>query len=251
MRKILSARANLRGGIIHVILALLFSGAFAPGAWAAVVQITKTANSTITVPSYASGDTLQIVGAALQTETGDWDALGALTTTPYELVLNDATTEIPARAFEIQQLAVCCRITAITANSVTNVGDRAFYNCLTLTTVSLPAAAAIGDSAFTLCLSLTDMTLPNAPPSVAESAFQYGTSPAVVIWTPSGDASAYSGWNGYFSEGMTVQQIPAVPRNFTATPGDTQVSLTWEAPASEGSSAVTGYNLNCRQNISM
>ena len=41
--------------------------------------------------------------------------------------------------------------------------------------------------------------------------------------------------------GLTV---PTVPQNFTATPGDTQVELTWEAPASDGGAAITHYEVS-------
>jgi len=35
--------------------------------------------------------------------------------------------------------------------------------------------------------------------------------------------------------------VPGVPQSFTATPGDTQVVLSWTAPASNGGSAITKY----------
>jgi PKD repeat protein len=37
--------------------------------------------------------------------------------------------------------------------------------------------------------------------------------------------------------------IPGVPTGLTATPGSTQVLLTWVAPAGNGGSAITGYNV--------
>ncbi len=36
-------------------------------------------------------------------------------------------------------------------------------------------------------------------------------------------------------------KVPSVPQNLAATPGDGEVVLTWQAPASNGGSAVTGY----------
>jgi hypothetical protein len=41
--------------------------------------------------------------------------------------------------------------------------------------------------------------------------------------------------------GLTV---PTVPQNFTATPGDTQVELSWEAPASDGGAAISHYEVS-------
>ena len=35
--------------------------------------------------------------------------------------------------------------------------------------------------------------------------------------------------------------VPDAPQNLTAAPGDGRVTLTWQAPANDGGSAVTGY----------
>jgi titin len=41
-----------------------------------------------------------------------------------------------------------------------------------------------------------------------------------------------------------VATVPTAPRNFTGTPGDGRVSLSWTAPASDGGSPVTGYRVS-------
>ncbi len=38
--------------------------------------------------------------------------------------------------------------------------------------------------------------------------------------------------------------VPTAPQNFTATPGDGQVALSWTAPASDGGSAITKYQVS-------
>src|SRR6185295_18385956 len=39
----------------------------------------------------------------------------------------------------------------------------------------------------------------------------------------------------------TPRTVPGAPTLNTATPGDTQVALSWTAPSSSGGSAITGY----------
>jgi alpha-tubulin suppressor-like RCC1 family protein len=41
--------------------------------------------------------------------------------------------------------------------------------------------------------------------------------------------------------GLTV---PTAPQNFTVTPGDTQVALSWAAPVSDGGAAISGYEVS-------
>ena len=45
---------------------------------------------------------------------------------------------------------------------------------------------------------------------------------------------------------LTVKQVtaPTAPRNFTATPGDGQVALSWTAPASDGGAAISRYEVS-------
>ena len=58
-----------------------------------------------------------------------------------------------------------------------------------------------------------------------------------------------SGGNGItesFDVSFTVNpapKAPTAPQDFTATPGDTEVELSWTAPASEGDAAISGYEV--------
>jgi hypothetical protein len=57
-------------------------------------------------------------------------------------------------------------------NSVTSIGDWAFYGCSNLTSVTIPnSVTSIGGWAFSFCSSLTGVTIPNSVTSIGEWAF--------------------------------------------------------------------------------
>ena len=57
-------------------------------------------------------------------------------------------------------------------DSVTEIGDDAFYNCDALTSVTIPnSVTEIGDDAFENCGSLTSVTIPDSVTSIGSSAF--------------------------------------------------------------------------------
>ena len=69
------------------------------------------------------------------------------------------------------KLIVGCKNTII-PNSVTSIGNGAFYNCIGLTSVSIPnSVTSIGDSAFDSCWGLTSVTIPNSVTSIGKNAF--------------------------------------------------------------------------------
>jgi hypothetical protein len=57
-----------------------------------------------------------------------------------------------------------------------------------------------------------------------------------------------SDWDGKIHQAVrepgAVGTIPSVPLNFTATPGDGQVALSWSAPASDGGSTILKYQVS-------
>jgi len=71
-----------------------------------------------------------------------------------------------------------------------------------------------------------------------------GTS-AHPIWTDIRGADPnYSGWEmDSMIFGTAFLAAPSAPQNLTATPGDQSVALSWSAPASDGGSAVTDYDV--------
>ena len=57
-------------------------------------------------------------------------------------------------------------------DSVTSIGDSAFYDCLRLTSITLPdGVTSIGDSAFAWCSSLTSITIPDGITSIGDYTF--------------------------------------------------------------------------------
>ena len=60
----------------------------------------------------------------------------------------------------------------IIPNSVTSIGDDAFYGCDALTSVTIPnSVTSIGNSAFRDCCALTSITIPNSVTSIGNSTF--------------------------------------------------------------------------------
>ena len=71
------------------------------------------------------------------------------------------------------KLIVGCKNTTI-PNSVTSIGDRAFYGCSELTSVTIPnSVTSIGESAFYGCSGLTSAIIGNSVKSIGEGAFRY------------------------------------------------------------------------------
>ena len=61
----------------------------------------------------------------------------------------------------------------IIPNSVTSIGDGAFYDCSSLTSVTIPnSVTSIGEGAFYNCSSLTSVTIPNSVKTIGTSAFE-------------------------------------------------------------------------------
>lgn len=71
-------------------------------------------------------------------------------------------------------------------DSVTSIGNYAFYGCSSLTNITIPdSITSIGDNTFYNCSSLTDVAVPNGVTSIGSYAF-YGCSNLTSIAVPDG-----------------------------------------------------------------
>ena len=116
------------------------------------------------------------------------------------------TTIIPNSVTSIGDYAfwVCYGLTSVTIpNSVTSIGVEAFYQCTGLTSVTIPnSVTSIGDYAFSGCSGLTSVTIPNSVTSIGNSAFS-GCSGLTSVTIPNSVTSigdyAFSGCSGLTS----------------------------------------------------
>ena len=68
-------------------------------------------------------------------------------------------------------------------NSVTSIGNSAFWDCTGLTSVTIPdSVTSIGDRAFSYCSGLTSVTIPNSVPNIGDCAFKGCTGLTSVVW---------------------------------------------------------------------
>jgi len=69
-------------------------------------------------------------------------------------------------------------------DSVTNIGEAAFYNCTSLTNVTIPdSVTSIGEETFRNCTSLANLTIPHSVTSIGNRAF-YGCTSLTNVTIP-------------------------------------------------------------------
>jgi len=115
----------------------------------------------------------------------------------------NSVTSIGDRAFY-----VCDRLTSVTIpNSVTSIGTYAFYGCIGLTSVTIPnSITSIGWGAFYGCDGLTSVTIPNSVTSIGYYAFYYCSGLTSITIPNSVTSIGYEAFCG--CRGLTSVTIP-------------------------------------------
>ena len=102
----------------------------------------------------------------------------------------------------------CSGLTSVTiGNSVTSIGNSAFYDCYYLTSVTIPnSVTSIGEGAFYGCSGLTSVTIPNSVTSIGNRAFYLCSGLTSVTIPNSVTSIGYNAFDG--CSGLTSVTIP-------------------------------------------
>jgi hypothetical protein len=141
----------------------------------------------------------------------------------------------PGSSWRTQSTTPCDTATCAIATNLTNAQPTDFR---------IAAENQAGRGPWSNVITITPGTTPTAPTNLTAAP---GDGAATLTWTPPTDDGGYP-ITGYtieitntigmsaWSNVVTVQpnRTPTAPTNLTATPGDAQVTLTWQAPSTGG-----------------
>ena len=235
------------------------------GEWTYIVEngaatiTATTATGAVTIPSELGGYAVKKVGNNVLPISGKFGNLNNLG------IGGGATGSIRFTGDDLNSYKNTSVTSVVIPNSVTSVGNNAFYNFSSLTSITIgTSVTSIGSGAFTGCTSLTSIilvdglpaigsgwfagipvtsiTIPNSVTSIGESAFSYCTG-LTSITIPSSVTSIGSGaFTG--CTGLTSMNIPNSVTSigsgaFTGCTGLTSMNIP-NSVTSIGSGAFTG-----------
>jgi hypothetical protein len=102
------------------------------------------------------------------------------------VMLPDSITAIGQAAFWGSTV-----LNSVSFPQAATIGSQAFGGCTALTSVSAPLATNIGQSAFSGCAALTSVTLGATPPTLGITIFSGITARTVTVRIPTGSQTAY------------------------------------------------------------
>lgn len=113
------------------------------------------------------------------------------------------------------------------------------------TTVDLPSIYGGSTLSAPTCAREWDVNVPSAITGASSTESLASAGPASCTWTNSVSGNSWDDIMVEIKGGSTTvtNTVPSAPQNLAATGGDAQVSLSWNAPSSNGGSAITGYDV--------
>ena len=142
------------------------------GEWTYIVEngaatiTATTATGAVTIPSELGGYAVKKVGNNVLPISGKFGNLNNLG------IGGGATGSIIFTGDDLNSYKNTSVTSVVIPNSVTSVGNNAFYNFSSLTSITIgTSVTSIGGSAFTGCTGLTSMNIPNSVTSIGDGAF--------------------------------------------------------------------------------
>ncbi len=136
-------------------------------------------NSVTSIGEYVFDDCSGLTSIMVESRNPNYDSRGncnaIIETTTNTIILGCKNTIIPNSVTSIGEAAFydCSGLTSIEIpNSVTNIGDWAFGDCTGLTSITIPnSVTSIGEFAFDGCSGLTSIEIPNSVTNIGVWAF--------------------------------------------------------------------------------